>query len=258
LIKAHAQTLKLEAFTVDNIPLIKKGDDLAAMICENTEIQDNDIVVIASTIVSKSEGRTFTLDNITPTQRALDIARKNGEDSRFIQAVLDRSRECLVESPILLVETLNGHVCIKAGIDDSNVEDGVLLELPVDPDASAKMIADAIRKLTSKHVSVVITDTNGRSFKIGQTGVAVGLSNLAPIKNWCGEKDLFGKVLEITEEGVADEIAGTANLLMGEGNGGNPVVVIRGLEMYVDSDVTIKETYRPDSEDVIRKGLRSL
>lgn len=250
--------LKLEAFTVDNIPLIKKGDDLAAMICKNTGIQDNDIVVIASTIVSKSEGRTFVLDDITPMQRALEIARKNGEDPRFIQAVLDRSKECLVESPILLVETLNGHVCIKAGIDNSNVEKGFLLELPKDPDASAKKIVEGIRKLTSKRVSVIITDTNGRAFKIGQTGVAIGLSNIAPIKNWCGEKDLFGRVLEITEEGVADEIAGTANLLMGEGNGGNPVVIIRGLEMYVDTDVTIKETYRFDGEDVIRKGLRSL
>ncbi|MDO9516739.1 MAG: coenzyme F420-0:L-glutamate ligase [Methanosarcinaceae archaeon] len=250
--------MKLEAFTVDNIPLIKKGDDLAAMICKNTGIQDNDIVVIASTIVSKSEGRTFVLDDITPMQRALEIARKNGEDPRFIQAVLDRSKECLVESPILLVETLNGHVCIKAGIDNSNVEKGFLLELPKDPDASAKKIVEGIRKLTSKRVSVIITDTNGRAFKIGQTGVAIGLSNIAPIKNWCGEKDLFGRVLEITEEGVADEIAGTANLLMGEGNGGNPVVIIRGLEMYVDTDVTIKETYRFDGEDVIRKGLRSL
>lgn len=256
--KVQAQTLKLEAFTVDNIPLIKKGDDLVAMICENTEIRDNDIVVIASTIVSKSEGRTFTLDDIIPSQRALNIARKNGEDPRFIQAVLDRSKEVLVESPILLVETLNGHVCIKAGIDDSNVEDGVLLELPADPDASAKLIVEGILKITSKRVSVIITDTNGRAFKIGQTGVSVGLSNIAPIKNWCGEKDLFGKVLEITEEGVADEIAGMANLLMGEGNGGNPIVIIRGLEMYVDSDVTIKETYRPDDMDVIRKGLRSL
>ncbi|MCL7410826.1 MAG: coenzyme F420-0:L-glutamate ligase [Methanosarcinaceae archaeon] len=250
--------MKLEAFTVDNIPLIKKGDDLAALICENTGIQDNDIVVIASTIVSKSEGRTFVLDGIVPTQPALEIACKNGEDPRFIQAVLDRSRECLVESPILLVETLNGHVCIKAGIDNSNVENGLLLELPKDPDASAKQIVEGIHKITSKRVSVIITDTNGRAFKIGQTGVAIGLSNIAPIKNWCGEKDLFGRVLEITEEGVADEIAGTANLLMGEGDGGNPVVIIRGLEMYVDIDVTIKETYRPDGEDVVRKGLRCL
>ncbi len=250
--------LKLEAFTIENIPMIKKGDDLAKIICKNTDIQDYDIVVIASTIVSKSEGRTFTLDNVTPSRRALEIAHKNDEDSRFIQAVLDRSRECLVGSPILLVETLNGHVCIKAGIDDSNVENGLLLELPADPDSSAKQIADDIRKLTSKRVSVVITDTNGRSFKIGQTGVAVGVAHIKPIKDWCGEKDLFGKVLEITEEGVADEIAGTANLLMGEGDGGNPVVIIRGLLMYVESVVTIKDTYRPDGEDVIRKGLRSL
>lgn len=250
--------LKLEAFTVENIPLIKNGDDLAGIICDNTEIQDNDIVVIASTVVSKSEGRTFTLDNITPSRRALEIAYKNGEDPRFTQAVLDRSRECLVGSPILLVETFNGHVCIKAGIDDSNVENGLLLELPADPDASAKQIAGEIWKLTSKRVSVVITDTNGRAFKIGQTGVAIGVSHIVPIKDWCGEEDLFGKVLEITEEGVADEIAGTANLLMGEGDGGNPVVIIRGLVMYVDTDVTIKDTYRSGGEDIIRKGLRSL
>jgi len=249
----------MEAFTVENIPLIKKGDDLAAIICKNTELKGGDIVVIASTIVAKSEGDSFTLEGITPGERALKIARNNAmDDPRFVQAVLDQSRECLVEFPIILVEMHNGQVCIKAGIDNSNVDEGVLLALPKDADASAKRIGTSIYGLTGKHVSVIITDTNGRAFRIGQTGVAIGVSKILPVKNWRGQKDLFGKELEITEEAVADEIAGTANLLMGEGDGGVPVVVIRGLAMHTDEDATIKDMYRPDREDIIKKGLRCL
>ena len=252
-------SLKMEAFTIENVPLIKRGDDLAAIICKNAELKDNDIVVIASTIVSKSEGNSFTLEGITPTKRAVDIAHRVGiEDPRFIQAVLDRSRECLVESPVTLVETRNGHVCINAGVDDSNVEDGFLLELPKDPDASAKRIGVGIYELSGKNVSVIITDTNGRAFKIGQTGVAIGLFRILPIKDWRGQKDLFGTELEITEEAIADEIAGTANLLMGEADGGTPIVVIRGLLFYEEREVTIKDMYRPDSEDIMKKGLRCL
>jgi coenzyme F420-0:L-glutamate ligase/coenzyme F420-1:gamma-L-glutamate ligase len=249
--------LKLNAFTVDNIPLIKKGDDIASMICERTKIEDNDIIVVASTIVSKAEGRTFRLEDINAGEEAKRIAGMHGLDARFVQAVLDRSHEVLVEFPIFLVETNNGHVCIKAGIDESNVDKGYLAYLPPDPDLSAQMIGESIEKGTGKKISVIVTDTNGRAFKIGQTGIAIGVYSIHPIKNWKGQKDLFGNTLAITEEAVADEIAGAANLLMGEGDGGCPVVIIRGLELR-SQDGAVKEMYRSDREDVIKKGLRSL
>lgn len=250
--------MNMQVFTVEDIPLINEGDDIASIICEKTTIEDNDIIVIASTIVSKAEGRMFRLEDITAGEDAERIASMHhGLDPRFVQAVLDRSHEVLVEFPILLVETDNGHVCIKAGIDDSNVDKGYLADLPVDPDQSAGLIGEKIEKHTGKKVSIIVTDTNGRAFKIGQTGIAVGVYKIHPIKNWIGQKDLFGNTLEITEEAIADEIAGTANLLMGEGDGGYPVIVIRGLDLRTEES-TIKEMYRSEREDIVKKGLRGL
>lgn len=250
--------LKFEAIAVENIPLIKKGDDIAQIICERSDILDDDIIVIASTIVGKAEGMTFTLEGIVPSAKAIEISKNSKFSPNFIQAVLDRSNDCLISSPILLVEMKNGHTCINAGIDESNVEGAVFLELPEDPDMSAESIGKKIEIATGMRISVIITDTNGRAFKIGQTGVAVGVYRLHPLKDWRGQKDLFGKELKITEESVADEIAGAANLLMGEGNGGYPIVIVRGLKLRSDDDTSVKEMYRSDREDLIKKSLKYL
>lgn len=250
--------MRFEAIAVENIPLIHAGDNLPSIICENIELQDRDIVIIASTVVAKAEGEIFRLEDISPGKVALEIAARNGKDARFIQAVLSRSREVLVEKPFMLVTTLAGHTCVNAGVDDSNIEDGFLLFPPVNPDASASRLGQELEKLSGKELSVIVTDTNGRAFKIGQTGAAIGIYKIKPIKRWIGEKDLFGRVLEITEEAVADELAGAANLLMGEGAGGIPVVVIRGLNHYCKENPSIKEIYRPEEQDIIKKGLRCL
>jgi coenzyme F420-0:L-glutamate ligase/coenzyme F420-1:gamma-L-glutamate ligase len=250
--------LKFEAIAVENIPLIHKGDNLPSIICENIELQDRDIVIISSTVVAKAEGETFRLENITPGEKALEIAAGSGKDARFIQAVLARSREVLVEMPFMLVTTLSGHTCVNAGVDESNIEHGFLLYPPENPDISASKLGKELERLSGKKLSVIVTDTNGRAFKIGQTGVALGVYKIEPIKRWIGEKDLFGKTLEITEEAVADELAGAANLLMGEGAGGIPVVVIRGLDYYCEDNTCIKEIYRPEGQDIIKKGLRCL
>jgi coenzyme F420-0:L-glutamate ligase / coenzyme F420-1:gamma-L-glutamate ligase len=250
--------LKFEAIAVEKIPLIQKGDDLSSIICERIELQDRDIIIIASTIVAKAEGAIFRLEDITPGEQALESAARTGKDAHFTQAVLSRSKEVFVEAPFMLVTTLSGHTCVNAGVDESNIEHGFLLYPPEEPDASASKLGEELEKLSGKQLSVIITDTNGRAFKIGQTGVAIGIYKIKPIKRWIGEKDLFGKVLEITEEAVADELAGAANLLMGEGAGGIPVVIIRGLDYYCEGDVSINETYRPEDMDIIKKGLRCL
>lgn len=250
--------MKFEAIAVENIPLIHAGDDLPSIICENIELQDRDIVIIASTVVAKAEGEIFRLDDITPGKMALEIASRNGKDVRFIQAVLSRSKEVLVEKPFMLVTTLAGHTCVNAGIDESNIENGFLIYSPENPNASALRLGQELEKLSGKKVSVIVTDTNGRAFKIGQTGAAIGVYRIKPIKRWIGEKDLFGKILEITEEAVVDELAGAANLLMGEGGGGTPVIVIRGLDHYCEENTFIKEIYRSEEQDIIKKGLRCL
>jgi coenzyme F420-0:L-glutamate ligase/coenzyme F420-1:gamma-L-glutamate ligase len=250
--------LKFEAIAVEKIPLIHKGANLPSIICERIELQDRDIIVIASTIVAKAEGEIFRLEDIIPGKQALEIAARTGKDSRFIQAVLAKSSEVFVEAPFMLVTTLAGHTCVNAGVDESNIEHGLLLYPPENPDSSASKIGKELEKLSGKKLSVIITDTNGRAFKIGQTGVAIGIFNIKPVKRWIGEKDLFGKVLEITEQAVADELAGAANLLMGEGAGGIPVVIIRGLDYYCEGNTSIKDSYRPENMDVIKKGLRCL
>jgi coenzyme F420-0:L-glutamate ligase / coenzyme F420-1:gamma-L-glutamate ligase len=250
--------LKFEAIAVENIPLIHHGDDLPSYIHKSIKLQDKDIVIIASTIIAKAEGETFRLEDIDPKEKALEVAARNGKDVRFVQAVLSRSREVLVETPFMLVTTLAGHTCVNAGIDESNVENGFLLYSPKDPDSSASKLGERLEMISGKKLSVIITDTNGRAFKIGQTGVAIGVYKIKPIKGWIGEKDLFGKTLEITEEAIVDELAGAANLLMGEGAGGIPVVVIRGLDYYFEENKSIKDIYRPKEKDIIKKGLLCL
>ena len=245
------------AFTVENIPMIRPGDDIARLIYENAQLEEHDIVVISSTVVSKSENRILPLGNVVVTPRANNIARENCNDPRFVQAVLDESEEILIKSPFLLVRIKSGSICVNAGIDHSNVDgaDNILL-LPESPDESARKIKDSLLRLSGKNVSVIITDTNGRAFRIGQTGAAIGIAGIKPTRDWRGTKDLFGRVLEVKNEAVVDEIAGFANILMGEGNGGTPVVVIRGLSLYRES-YGIQELYRPEKEDEIRKALRS-
>ncbi len=250
--------MKATAFTVENIPLIKPGDNIGKIISERTKLEEHDIVIISSTVVSKSENRIRSINNISVTEKAKNIALKNGNQPEFVQAVLDESIEVLLEYPFLLVCTKNGSVCVNAGIDRSNVEGSVnVLLLSKDPDESARKIKDKLFKLTGKKVSVIITDTNGRAFRIGQTGAAVGIAGIKAMRDWRGTCDLFGRVLEVKNEGVVDELACFANLLMGEGDGGTPVVIIRGLEMYDESSV-ISDLFRPENEDVIIKALRSL
>jgi coenzyme F420-0:L-glutamate ligase/coenzyme F420-1:gamma-L-glutamate ligase len=251
--------LSLILQAVENIPLIQKGDDIADIIFKNApDIADKDIIVIASTIVSKSLGLTFREEDVVPSADAKRIAALNGKDPRFVQAVLDESIEVITETPFMLVRNKNGHVCINAGIDSSNVGGGLLLKLPEKPDEHAAFIGKAIKQKTGKKISVIITDTNGRSFKSGQTNVAIGLYNIKAIRQWIGEEDLYGRILEISEEAVVDEIAGAANLVMGEGGGGVPAVIIRGLDFYTDEKVSIKDMYRDQEKDLVIRSLLEL
>ncbi len=247
--------MEVTAFTVEDVPLIKPGADIARLIIERAEPKEYDIVIVSSTIVSKSENRILPLNDVKATDRAKKIAKKNNSDPRFVQAVLDESMEILIESPFLLVRTMNGSICVNAGIDHSNVEgDENILLLPEDPDKSARSIKDSIFAQSGRNVSVIITDTNGRAFRMGQTGAAIGIAGIMPTRDWRGTKDLFGRVLEVKNEAVVDEIACFANILMGEGNGGTPIVIIRGLALYSES-YGIKELYRPEKEDVILRAL---
>lgn len=241
--------LHLEAFVVQGLPLIVEGDDLASMVSSRFELQDGDILCLASTIVSKAEGRMRSIDDFPPGPRALAISSGLQKDPRFVQAVLDESAEVLLEYPFLLVVTRFGHIGVNAGIDLSNAAEGKILLLPKNPTKSA----EEIKRRLKKDCAVIITDTCGRPFRRGVTGVAIGVSGISAIRDWRGERDMRGRSLEITLESVADEIAGISNLMMGEACDATPAVVIRGLKLPRLGG----SLFWSDREDVIRRIIRN-
>lgn len=239
----------LQGYVVEGLPIIKPGDDIAALIESLFNIQDGDILCLASTIVAKSEGRLRTLESYRPSERAERIARQVGKDPRFVQAVLDESADVLLEKPFLLTKTRFGHIGVNAGIDQSNVGGGRILLLPEDPSRSA----EKLRRSLNKNCAVIITDTCGRPFRCGVTGVAIGWAGISALQDWRGKEDMHGKVLEITLEAVVDEIASAANLLMGEAGDGTPAIVFRGLRFPSGGKSSV---FMPEDRDVIRPFLR--
>ena len=191
----------------------------------------------------------------------MEIARKTNNDPRVIQAALDESNEILIDKPFLLVKRKDGNVCVNAGVDRSNVEEGKIILPLIDADRVAREIKKRIEELTGKRIAVLITDSEGRCFRKGIVGFAVGCAGLKTFRSWIGEKDLYGNVLRKTVECVVDEIAAFANLIMGEGNYGIPAVVFRGLNLLdlLDDDVcSIKNVFRKEHEDLILQALRKV
>jgi coenzyme F420-0:L-glutamate ligase/coenzyme F420-1:gamma-L-glutamate ligase len=243
----------MEAFAVEGLPEIRTGDDLAALVDERVALEDGDVLCLASTVVSKAEGRKADLSAFPPSERAESIAARlesvTGEekDPRFAQAVLEESEELLTEAPFLLAATRFGHVTVNAGIDRSNVPGADLLLLPEAPSESAQRLADDLG------VPVVVTDTSGRPFRYGQRGVAVGWAGLPAARDWRGERDRDGRELGVTVQAVVDELAGAANLVAGEGGGGTPAVVVRGWSFgdHAGSD----DLFRREEDDIVREAL---
>lgn len=250
--KAEAMP-KVEAIPL-RLPLIKEGDDIAEMVADRIELESGDVVVVCSTIVSKAEGRVRDLDEFKPSEMAIELSKNLSKPPEFVQAVIEESEEILLGEPFLLVKAKFGNVCVNAGIDASNVEEGKIILPPLNPDESAEKLRRRLVEITGKNVGVVITDTNGRCFRRGVVGFAIGISGVTAMKDWVGEKDLYGRELEVTVECVADEIAAFANLLMGEGGDGIPVVVIRGLDVLGEG--SMDDVYRSEEEDVIRRCLK--
>jgi len=243
---------QIQVMGVPGLPLIHEGDAIAAMIVDRIQMRDGDILCVASTIYSKSKGYTKTLASITPSPRAERLARLNGEDPRFVQAVLDASADIIMEHPFILSELSFGHIGVRAGVDQSNIEDGMLIFLPPDPMGAARELQKEIKTLTGSDIGVIITDTCGRSFRRGQTGNAIGWSGFPAIRDFRGDTDLFGHVLKITEEAVVDEIAGFANFVMGESNNGVPAVIFRNCPAWTGHD----NLYFTRDEDITRRVLK--
>jgi coenzyme F420-0:L-glutamate ligase/coenzyme F420-1:gamma-L-glutamate ligase len=245
----------MNLFAVSGLPEISEGDDLAALIDDAVDLRPDDVVCVASTVVSKAEGRVRDLDAFSAGPRAREIAATledvTGEkkDPRFAQAVLEEATEVILESPFLLTESPFGHVGVNAGIDRSNVPGGDLLLLPRRPSESARRLRD---RLPADRV--IVTDTCGRPFRHGQRGVAIGWAGMPASRDWRGERDREDREMEATVENVIDELAAAANLVTGEGDGGTPVAVARDFEFgdHAGSD----EHFRDVEDDVVRRALR--
>lgn len=249
----------VEIIPVTGLPEIKEGDDLAPLILETlaasgVKIRDRDVLVLAQKIISKAEGRILDLKNVEPSPEAIDIANRDGRDPRLVEAVFRESNEIVVASErALIVEHRTGAVCAHAGIDRSNVEgdeDQVLL-LPQDADLSARKLHEEIKNVTDAFVPVLIADTQGRAFRRGVVGVAIGCAGLDPLVDLRGEEDRSGRALEITILAHADEIAAAASLVMGQDKQGVPAVLIRGLD-YHEGDAPARALYRTKEEDLFR------
>jgi coenzyme F420-0:L-glutamate ligase/coenzyme F420-1:gamma-L-glutamate ligase len=244
----------MELFAVEGLPEVEPGDDIGALVADRVDLRTDDVVCVASTIVSKAEGRQADLSAFPASERAREIAQRIGDlageqkDPRFAQAVLEESRELLLEFPIMLAVTQFGHVTVNAGIDRSNVPGADLLLLPAEPGASARRLHERL------DARVIVTDTSGRPFRYGQRGVALGWAGLPAARDWRGEHDRHGTELTATVQAVVDELAAAANLVTGEGAGGTPVAVVRDWS-FGDHDGS-DDLFRTDDDDLVRPALR--
>jgi len=255
--------MTLTLYPIPGIPLIRPGDDLAAIILSclsmsDVELKDGDILVLAQKIVSKAEGRYVNLNSISPSQKAQELAAETKKDPRLIELILNESKEVLRCRPgSIIVEHRLGFVCASAGIDHSNVnnlggsaEDWVLL-LPENPDLSADKMRIAIYESTKIHIGVLIIDSHGRAWRLGTVGVAIGLSGMPGLMDLRGVPDLFGYKLQITTVGTADELAAAASLVMGQAGEGTPAVIVRGFP-YPMRNGSMSEIIRPKDQDMFR------
>ena len=230
---------------------ITSSDDITELILNSAEIQNDDIIVVAQKIISKQEGRIVDLNTVTPSLLSEGIASQYQKDPRLVELILSETKRIVrMQNGILIVETNNGTICANAGVDESNVKKGFATLLPIDSDLSAKKIRNDIKKKTNKNVVVIISDTFGRPFRMGQTNCAIGISGMSPLLDYEGTQDTFGKILRVTEIAVADELSSAAELVMGK-TLQSPVAIIRGYSFATDEH-GIDELIRPENEDLFR------
>jgi coenzyme F420-0:L-glutamate ligase/coenzyme F420-1:gamma-L-glutamate ligase len=257
-----------------NIPFIRKGDNIAQLILDacrkdNISLKEKDIILIAQTIITKSLGRTKSLKAIKPSQRAYEIYKKVKplaeaknipvKSPELIQAILDESKRVLRAEHVIITETHQGFICANAGIDKSNIEgEHNIGLLPKSPDQVATKIRKEITSVTGKEIGVILTDSFGRPFRNGAVGVALGISGISPTKDQRGEKDLYGRELQSTIIGQADNLASAAQLLMGESNEGIPIAIIRGYDFSFDNEATISSILRSPESDIFRTASKEV
>ena len=250
--------MQMTLTALPGIPLVKPGDDLAGFILAaagrvDLTFESGDLLVVAQKVVSKAEGRHVDLTQITPSAEAVEIAGRAEKDPRLVEVILSEAKQVLRIRPgVIIVEHRLGFVCANAGVDHSNVGgEDVVLMLPEDPERSATRLREELEQASGARLGVLIIDSHGRAWRMGTEGVAIGLSGLQALMDLRGWPDLFGDPLQVTQVGVADEVAAAASLLMGQAAEGRPVVHLRGMP-YPLREGSIQELLRPKEEDLFR------
>ncbi|NLJ80960.1 MAG: coenzyme F420-0:L-glutamate ligase [Firmicutes bacterium] len=258
----------MQLIPVKNIPIIDFGTDLKlstvvikALRDQSLALKEKDVLVIAHTLVSKIEGRVLNLRDVTPGLKAEEIAKRTGKDPALVEVILRESKEIVKEAgPVLIAESRCGSISANAGVDQSNAgpfgqdQERWVVLLPENPDQSAQDLLQAVRQEFSvQDAGVIISDTQGRPFRVGAVGVALGAAGIKPLADWRGHKDLYGRELLSSEEAVADELASAATILMGQSSEGIPLVVVRNAPIEFGTGSAV-ELARPKEKDIFRAG----
>jgi coenzyme F420-0:L-glutamate ligase/coenzyme F420-1:gamma-L-glutamate ligase len=247
---------ELRVIGLAGLPEVRAGDGISALILEaadrqGTPLTASDVVVVTQKIVSKAEGRLIALADVAPGPEAARLAQETEKDPRLVELILRESRRIVRQAgPVLITETRHGFVCANAGVDASNVGQGLVALLPEDPDRSAAEIRAGLRERSGLEVAVVISDTFGRPWREGHTNVAVGIAGMEPFVDYVGKVDPYGYELRVSVLAVADELAGAAELVMGKLSG-VPAAIVRGYE-YPRGRGTARDMIRPPERDLFR------
>ena len=244
----------LTARPLAGLPEITAGADLATLIlAAGPPPADDEIVVVAHKAISKAEARVRALDSIVPSPRARELATEHGKDPRHVQAILDEAAELLrADHGVLITRTPHGFVCANAGVDESNApDDGLLILLPRDPDRSARALRARLRELSGRSPAVLISDSFGRAWRLGQLDTALGCAGLVPLDDWRGRRDRRGRELQASVIAIADAVTAAAEPTRGK-DSGEPVVIVAGLGQHVRADdgPGAAALIRPTAEDL--------
>ena len=250
----------VQVIAIEGLPLSKAGDNVGQLIVDavkkqSAQLQERDVVVVTHVFVSKAEGNVVNLDTVEPSERAFEIAKQTNKDPALVEVILREAKDVVrVGQNSIITETKSGTISANSGIDRSNVlGERNVVPLPKDPHRSAQNIRAEIKRLTGVNVAVIVSDTHGRPFRMGEINVAIGVAGIKPIRDRRGEKDLFGYTLRIKQTAIADELASAAELVMGQANEGIPAAIIRGYTAYQSiEDVSTVELIRPKEKDLFR------
>ncbi len=249
---------EIRVIGLEGMPEVHEGDDLAAQIIDaaqrqGTSIDSGDVIVVTQKIVSKAEGRVVNLEDIEPSPLAVAISEGHRRDPRHTELVLRESKRIVrMDRGVIISETRHGFNCANAGVDASNIPGATTLALlPVDPDASARRIRQAIRQSLATDVAVIISDTFGRPWRAAAVNVAIGVAGFNPLVSYVGQEDAHGKMLHTTVIAVADELAATAELVTGKVLG-VPVTIIKGYQYEPMEDASNQALIRPPDKDLFR------